>query len=55
MPIPGTKRVAYLEDNVGALAVTLSAQEVARLSALQAVGERNADPTFVNRDTPERA
>jgi len=55
VPIPGTKRTAYLEDNVGALAVTLSAEEVARLSALQALGERNADPTFVNRDTPERS
>jgi aryl-alcohol dehydrogenase-like predicted oxidoreductase len=55
VPIPGTKRTAYLEDNVGALAVTLSAEEVARFSALQALGERNADPTFVNRDTPERS
>jgi len=54
VPIPGTKRTTYLEENVGALAVTLSPEEVAHLSALQAVGPRNADLTFVNRDTPER-
>ena len=31
VPIPGTKRRAYLEENVNALAVALSAQERARL------------------------
>ncbi|MWC29678.1 aldo/keto reductase [Paenibacillus sp. MMS18-CY102] len=29
VPIPGTKRRAYLEENVGALAVTLTAEELA--------------------------
>jgi aryl-alcohol dehydrogenase-like predicted oxidoreductase len=54
VPIPGTKRITYLEQNVAALDVTLSAEEVARLSALEALGPRNADLTFVNRDTPAR-
>jgi aryl-alcohol dehydrogenase-like predicted oxidoreductase len=33
VPIPGTKRVRYLEENVGALAVVLSAAERGRLEA----------------------
>jgi aryl-alcohol dehydrogenase-like predicted oxidoreductase len=32
-PIPGTKRVRYLEENVGALDVTLTAEELAELDA----------------------
>jgi aryl-alcohol dehydrogenase-like predicted oxidoreductase len=34
VPIPGTKRIAYLEDNAGAAAVTLSATDLAELDAL---------------------
>jgi aryl-alcohol dehydrogenase-like predicted oxidoreductase len=33
VPIPGTKRVRYLEENVGAAAVDLSAQDLAALEA----------------------
>ena len=33
IPIPGTKRIARLEENVGALDVRLSAEDVARISA----------------------
>jgi aryl-alcohol dehydrogenase-like predicted oxidoreductase len=33
VPIPGTKRRTYLEENVGAAAVTLSAGDLARLDA----------------------
>jgi aryl-alcohol dehydrogenase-like predicted oxidoreductase len=33
VPIPGTKRVAYLEENVAAASVELSAEDVARLEA----------------------
>lgn len=33
-PIPGTKRVKYLEENVGALAVQLSATELSQLDEL---------------------
>jgi aryl-alcohol dehydrogenase-like predicted oxidoreductase len=34
VPIPGTKRVAYLEQNVGALDVSLTDDELSRLDAL---------------------
>jgi aryl-alcohol dehydrogenase-like predicted oxidoreductase len=33
VPIPGTKRVRYLEENVGAAEITLTAEELAELSA----------------------
>jgi aryl-alcohol dehydrogenase-like predicted oxidoreductase len=33
VPIPGTKRRAYLEENVAALGVTLTAQELGRIDA----------------------
>jgi aryl-alcohol dehydrogenase-like predicted oxidoreductase len=35
VPIPGTKRRKYLEENVAALAVTLSKDDLARIDALQ--------------------
>jgi len=38
IPIPGTKRVAYLEENVAAADVTLSAEQVAALSQAVPVG-----------------
>jgi aryl-alcohol dehydrogenase-like predicted oxidoreductase len=34
VPIPGTKRVAYLEENVGALDVSLSPADLARIDAI---------------------
>lgn len=44
LPIPGTKRIPYLEENVGAASVALTAEEVAQLSAAlppgAAAGER---------------
>ena len=33
MPIPGTKRRKYLEENVGALAVALTPDDEARIDA----------------------
>jgi aryl-alcohol dehydrogenase-like predicted oxidoreductase len=51
VPIPGTKRVRYLEENAGALDVTLTADDLARLDALQPAGERYPDMTWVERDT----
>ncbi|HWW53533.1 MAG TPA: aldo/keto reductase, partial [Acidimicrobiales bacterium] len=38
VPIPGTKRRRYLDENVGALAVTLSAGDLARIDELLPVG-----------------
>jgi aryl-alcohol dehydrogenase-like predicted oxidoreductase len=46
VPIPGTKRVGYLEENMGALRVTLTETErkeiAERLAQIQVVGERYA-------------
>ena len=43
VPIPGTKRRKYLEENVGALDVTLSAQELARIDAIAPRGVAAGD------------
>ncbi len=49
-PIPGTKRRAYLEENVGALDVELTAEDLAALAgAATARGDRYADMSPVNR------
>jgi aryl-alcohol dehydrogenase-like predicted oxidoreductase len=44
VPIPGTKRVRYLEENMGALSVTLDETDLrqieARLAQIEIVGER---------------
>jgi aryl-alcohol dehydrogenase-like predicted oxidoreductase len=52
VPIPGTKRIAYLEENLGAVDVDLSSDDIARLDAVTAAGERTPDPTWINRSTP---
>jgi aryl-alcohol dehydrogenase-like predicted oxidoreductase len=50
VPIPGTKRRRYLEENVGALDVALTAEELAALDAAgEAAGDRYADMSSVNR------
>jgi aryl-alcohol dehydrogenase-like predicted oxidoreductase len=53
VPIPGTKRVRYLEQNVGALDVGLSSDDLARLDELlpvgAAVGPRYADMSHLDR------
>ena len=52
-PIPGTKRVAYLEENVGALGVQLSADDLKALEDAvprdAVVGDRYADMSSVGR------
>lgn len=50
VPIPGTKRVTRLEENAGADAVVLTADQLATLSTLEPpVGDRYADMTPLNR------
>jgi aryl-alcohol dehydrogenase-like predicted oxidoreductase len=50
VPIPGTKHVARIEENAAATGIALSAEQVARLSAIQApVGDRYADMSRVSR------
>jgi aryl-alcohol dehydrogenase-like predicted oxidoreductase len=55
VPIPGTKRIAYLEENTAAVDITLTAEERERLDALRPVGDRYADMTRVGRETPARS
>jgi aryl-alcohol dehydrogenase-like predicted oxidoreductase len=55
VPIPGTKRIAYLEENLGAVDVALSADDIARLDAISAIGERSLDRDWINRSTPPLA
>ncbi|WP_298129816.1 aldo/keto reductase, partial [Micropruina sp.] len=40
VPIPGTKRSAYLDENLAALDLTLTADQRERLSTLRAAGDR---------------
>jgi aryl-alcohol dehydrogenase-like predicted oxidoreductase len=58
VPIPGTKRRPYLEENVGAAAVELTPEDLARLDAIAppgvAVGGRYADSAYAYGDSPER-
>ena len=53
VPIPGTKRVAYLEENVGAVALELAQGELDRLADAfplgAAAGERYPDMTNIDR------
>jgi aryl-alcohol dehydrogenase-like predicted oxidoreductase len=53
IPIPGTKRVPYLEENAAATEVTLTADDLATLDRLSAriTGPRAADPGWINRTT----
>ncbi|WP_369253529.1 aldo/keto reductase [Geodermatophilus amargosae] len=59
VPIPGTKRRSYLEENAGALAVELSAEDLTRLGEIAppgvAVGGRYADAGYTYGDSPERS
>jgi aryl-alcohol dehydrogenase-like predicted oxidoreductase len=47
VPIPGTKRIAYLDDNAGAPELELTGEDLARLDALSAgvSGERYGEQT----------
>ena len=53
VPIPGTKHVARLEENLGAVTIDLTAGELAEIEAAfplaSVAGERYADMRFVNR------
>jgi len=55
IPIPGTKRIKYLEENVGAAAITLSTGERAALEALLPIGAAAGtryDPSFQGAPRP---
>jgi aryl-alcohol dehydrogenase-like predicted oxidoreductase len=58
VPIPGTKRRSYLEENAGAVAVELSPEDLARINAIlppgAAAGTRYPDAGYAYGDSPER-
>src|SRR3984893_15444300 len=53
VPIPGTKHRKYLEENVAAVGITLTREDLARLEEVapkgEAAGERYANMSVVNR------
>ncbi len=53
VPIPGTKRRRYLEENVAALDLVLTPDDLALLDPLVATGTRYPDMSFVTIDTRE--
>ncbi|MFN8027816.1 MAG: aldo/keto reductase [Acidimicrobiia bacterium] len=52
VPIPGTKREAYIDENAGAAFVQLDDDEITRLDAVTVVGDRTVDMSWTNRSTP---
>src|SRR3954449_258508 len=59
VPIPGTKRRSYLEENVGAVGVELTDDDLARLEQIAppgvAAGGRYANAAYAYGDSPERS
>jgi aryl-alcohol dehydrogenase-like predicted oxidoreductase len=59
VPIPGTKRRSYLEENVAAAAVELTPEDLARLEAIAppgaAAGGRYANAAYAYGDSPKPA
>jgi aryl-alcohol dehydrogenase-like predicted oxidoreductase len=53
VPIPGTKRIRYLEENVAATELSLSAEDLQRIDDAglsdEVAGDRYPDMSFVNR------
>ncbi len=47
IPIPGTKRRRYLEENIGALDIVLSPNQLTTLDGLRPVGDRYPDMAWV--------
>lgn len=59
VPIPGTKRVSYLEENAGACAIELTEDDLSRLEQVMprgaAAGNRYTDAQMAGGDTPPRS
>ncbi|ASR01689.1 aldo/keto reductase [Gordonia rubripertincta] len=55
VPIPGTRHVEYLRENVGAATVSLDAAQVERLSSIatKVAGERSIRPEHLGIEAPE--
>ena len=58
VPIPGTKRRSYLEENAGAVTVDLTADDLTRLEQIAppgvAAGGRYVNAAYSYGDSPER-
>lgn len=52
VPIPGTKRVAYVEQNAEAASVELTPDDLAQLDGITVSEPRSADEGWINRSTP---
>jgi diketogulonate reductase-like aldo/keto reductase len=52
VPIPGTKRMKYLEDNLGALNVTLSPDDLAMLDKVFPPGAATGERLCARHDEP---
>jgi aryl-alcohol dehydrogenase-like predicted oxidoreductase len=52
VPIPGTKQIANLDENLRAIDLRLTADEIAKLDTLPVVGERTPERSFIYRTTP---
>jgi aryl-alcohol dehydrogenase-like predicted oxidoreductase len=52
VPIPGTKRTGYVEQNAAATEVELTADDLSRLDAIRVEAPRYADDRWINRSTP---
>ena len=59
VPIPGTKRRSYLEENIGAAGVQLTPADLGRLAEIAppgvAAGGRYADAAYAYGDSPQKA
>ena len=54
VPIPGTRRRRYLEENIAAVEVILDADDLARLDSFEPAGDRYADMATVRGDSTDR-
>jgi DNA-binding transcriptional MerR regulator len=54
VPIPGTRRRHYLEENLASTAVVLDAADLARLESLKPAGDRYGDMSAVHAESKER-
>lgn len=52
VPIPGTKRRSYLEENAAAVELELTRADLDELATLRPAGDRYPDMSWVQRDTP---
>ncbi len=52
IPIPGTKRVAYVEQNVAAAEISLTDRDLEAIDGITVATPRAVDEGWINRDTP---